>query len=887
MIRPKPRVWKPILLAVAGGAGAFLTMANQDRLPHGALWGGLCVTICVLGIFWACGLLRAQDGEPIPLAATALGVLPGEPGWASPGLAAGIGALVLVAGTTLLGASHLPWLIALALGLCLPAAMRRPGLLVFVIASALYLPLLGSLGLWDPWETHYGEVAREILSRDDWISLWWAQDQWFWSKPILIFWAEALVWSASGLGYLPDSNFQHAEWVLRLPTYGFSVLGLLFAYGAMAVPFGRRAGVLGALVLATTPYYAMLTRQAITDMPCVGAMLAAIALLLLAVHEDPERRVRSYRIGPLCVSAQELVLGAFLLLCVPQILYLASRNVTFIDGMFAWHRDEFMLGSAHNGSVPGNPALADAQPRFNALLLQPMAQALLWSVATTAVVFALRRERRAQPLYMMGFYIFCALAFMAKGIPGFAVPGLVAALYLLACNRWSLLFHGKLRVALGSLVMVSVSLPWFVAMYVRHGSAFTDRILVHDHLNRLTSGVHGDNGSARYFIEQLGYGMFPWIALAPLALGGWLYLRPGRDSLAGDPLALRQRETGIALALWFAATFTLYSAMVTKFHHYVFPAAPPAGLLIGLVLDRMLPSTAQATASLGRRVGGFGLALLAPLPIVLGVAGFRGDVRGILPDDVPATARATWVWHHAWNPVLCLGLCALGIGLLASAMAVLRSPRAPRDPALAVGLLASAVLCAFMGRDLSWTTQARPAGNERLIQLFIYNYDRAFPTQFDYRPILSGFAIVATVLIAAAAIERIRPVLALGIVGLSLLFAFFCLDVYMFDLTPHWSQRGLIERYYRERKGPEEPLVAWQMNWKGENFYTGNKVAVFPDLKNKEISDWIDGHKGTTAYLLLEHHRLPRLKTLLGSRAVASLTSERDNNKFVLVRVLL
>jgi hypothetical protein len=280
--------------------------------------------------------------------------------------------------------------------------------------------------------------------------------------------------------------------------------------------------------------------------------------------------------------------------------------------------------------------------------------------------------------------------------------------------------------------------------------------------------------------------------------------------------------------------------------------------------------------------------LLAPLPIVLGVAGFRGDVRGVLPEDVPASARTTWVWHHAWDPILCVGLVALGVGLLATAMGLLRrAASAPRDPALGVGLLASAVLCAFMGRDLSWTTQARPAGNERLIQLFIYNYDRAFHTQFDYRPTLGGFAIVATVLIAAAAIERVRPVLALGIVGLSLLFAFFCLDVYMFDLTPHWSQRDLIERYYRERKGPQEPLVAWQMNWKGENFYTGNRVAVFADLKNKEISDWIDAHKGTTAYLLLEHHRLPRLKTLLGKREVDPLTSEHDNNKFVLVRVLL
>ena len=34
----------------------------------------------------------------------------------------------------------------------------------------------------------------------------------------------------------------------------------------------------------------------------------------------------------------------------------------------------------------------------------------------------------------------------------------------------------------------------------------------------------------------------------------------------------------------------------------------------------------------------------------------------------------------------------------------------------------------------------------------------------------------------------------------------------MLDLPPHWMQANLIERYYRDRKSAEEPLVAWQMN---------------------------------------------------------------------------
>ena len=146
---------------------------------------------------------------------------------------------------------------------------------------------------------------------------------------------------------------------------------------------------------------------------------------------------------------------------------------------------------------------------------------------------------------------------------------------------------------------------------------------------------------------------------------------------------------------------------------------------------------------------------------------------------------------------------------------------------------------------------------------------------------------MATIVVGLAAIRRLRAVATLGVVGLSVLFALFCLDVYMLDLSPHWSQRDLVRRYYRERKGPQDPLVAWQMNWKGENLYSGNRVAVFADLKNKEISDWIEKNKGKTAYVLLEHHRLSRFKGLVGDRPVTSLTTERDNNKFLLVRVVL
>jgi 4-amino-4-deoxy-L-arabinose transferase-like glycosyltransferase len=864
--------------------GLFLLMAHEGQLRRAVLLGVPLMAGAIWGLLSGLGLLAAP-AHAVRLRETSFYALPGEPAWAAPTrtLPAAI-ATLLVLGFAL-GGHGLPIAIALALAILFVSALRRPALLVFVVVSAIYLPLLGSYGLWDPWETHYGEVSREMLSRDDWISLWWAQDRWFWSKPILIFWSEALPWNAAGLAFGPDQNPQHTEWVLRLPIYAMSVTSLLAVYAGMARVWSRRAGVIAALVLATTPYYAFLTHQAITDMPFVANMTVAMMLLALALAEDPERPAPSLRLGRSAISLQHAVIALIVCIALPQVLYLASRNVSFLKGLFAWHRDAFVFGSGGNPDVPGNFGVHGESPVVRSLVFEPLAQALFWSVGLAAIVWQLRRETRLSGLYMYAFYAFCALAFMAKGIPGFALPGLVAFLTLLAARRFGLLLEGRLRVAAGILVVTVLGMPWFVAMYVRHGSAFTDRILIHDHINRLTSGVHGDNGTIQYFIWQLGYGLFPIIGLVPAALGSWLV---AAERVGDDPEARARRDTLLMLGLWFATSFTLFSAMTTKFHHYIFPAVPPAAALVGLIIDRMLAPNAFALerAALTRCVA----ALLSPLALVLGIAGLRGDVRGILPADVASAARAEWVFEHAWPVWICAGLIALGTGLFAWAVRGQRSqaqPASSADLAFGSAAVGGALLLAFVGRDLSWNIRDLPPGSERLIHLFVYNYGRAWPDYLDYRPILFGFASVGVLLTLACAVRALRSSAAIATLGLALAFSVFCLDVYMIDLTPHWSQAGLIQRYYAERKGPSEPLLAWQMNWKGENFYTGNRVHVFVELDNKALMEWVGKNSGRRVFLLLEHSRLDRLKHVLAPRKLDVRTTARECNKFVLVRAQL
>ena len=920
----------------------FGMMAKQGQTKHATVWGFLALLVGAVGIvhFWAGFHAKEGDDGAPSIGTTVFGRLEDEPPWMTPTYGVLLAVVVFTSGWVIGGVEQLPWTILASLATLLPASIRRPGLFVFVVVSAIYLPMLGTYSLFDPWETHYGEVSREILARDDWISLWWAQEEWFWSKPILIFWSEALTMSALGVDFLPDANPTAPEWALRLPIFGISMGAIMTTYFAMAKIWSRRAGVLCAFALASMPYFFFLAHQSITDMPFVGNATVAMGMLMMALREDPERKIQNYRVGPLVVSWKHAVMAVIALISLPQVLYLISRNITLVwpegGGLqgFAFHGDEFLYGSAGNMGVPGNDDHKDVAPFASSLIFQPISQGILWGLGLTGLMFVVSRERRVRSLYMFGFYTACGLAFMGKGIPGFALPGLVALLYLVASRRWHILLEGHLRIGIGALNLIVVGLPWYVAMYMRHGPRFTDRLLVHDHINRLASGVHGDKGSIQYFVEQLGFGLFPWVALVPPAAALWLWRRGRIKDEAED----HRSQNLLFVGLWFTAAFVLFSAMITKFHHYIFPVVPPAGILCGLLVHELWGSWKNDR----RQLLGSALACIAPACAIVAVAGFWGDIRGVIPVEVmeaeggnPAQYvldNPTWgrwsarLWMFvagvaaigavhllrerrpavefgarrylylaaavfAFLSVASAGLAVVGLAALLIAMLVIgrtgEDTRPPAHAALSVVFVVSAVIAAFIGRDIAWFTGERPEGHERLINLFVYNYKRPFPEYLDYRPVFTGFAIVAACVIFFAAFRTLQRFASRAFVATALLFASWVVNVYLIDVAPHWGQRVLVKRYYEERANDDEHLIGWQMNWKGENFYTGNRVYAFVSLKNEEIKKWMDGEKGNRHFFMMEHSRVGNFKRMMGSRQVDVVTTKRDCNKFVLVQATL
>jgi len=104
------------------------------------------------------------------------------------------------------------------------------------------------LRLWDPWETHYGEVARQMVTRGDFISLWWpgspsTRGLLVQASPHLL--ADEYLDGRLRLRHPSPETFalsSRPEWALRLPFCLMSLLALVGVYLAVSRFVSRRAG---------------------------------------------------------------------------------------------------------------------------------------------------------------------------------------------------------------------------------------------------------------------------------------------------------------------------------------------------------------------------------------------------------------------------------------------------------------------------------------------------------------------------------------------------------------------------------------------------------------------------------------------------------------------
>ncbi len=671
---------------------------------------------------------------------------------------------------------------------------RQMIFLVMLIGALLYLPFAGSYGLFDPWETHYGEVGRQMARRNDFISLYWPgsplDTEHFWSKPVLTFWLMALSMKVFGLGGagLPAGQFalsSSPEWALRLPFCLMSLLALLGVYLPVSRFVSRRAGLLSVLALATFPMFSLIARQAMTDMAFIGPMTLGLGLCAMAIFDDKDDVLPRRRWRGLSWPHHPLYYTMVVLLTVTVVPQIVVNSIQLV-----WAIPKLRI------TIPGWVAM------------------LPYTAGFLAFLYFTARTRYKAPFYLHIASILCGLAMLAKGLAGLGLPVIVFLAYLLFTWNWRRLARAQLLRALpwAILACALVAVPWHHAMLVRHGFPFWNELYGDNHWRRLVTGRHGDRGSFEYFIRELGYGLFPWIMFAPSAIA-WVAMRPfGRrasDDASGVNAATDKRRDILWFgAIWFVAGYALVSFSMTKFHHYILPALPGLAIAMGCFLDDVLRE--------GRR-------------------------RLVL-----------------------------------------------------LGAIVGAPLLALVAYDLTSVQKSA----QRFIWLFSYDYvnapqGRPWPPDMNYIKVLWTFAGLFATAGLLVAWKRARVWATAATVGVAVCFTYFLLDVYIPRAASHWSQKPLIAQYYRERQSPDERLIAWQLYWRGENFYTQNQIyegptnerTVFLGDRNAEnLKDYVARHAGRRAFFIIERTRLDGLKGILPEKVRATVKiANDDNNKFYLL----
>jgi 4-amino-4-deoxy-L-arabinose transferase-like glycosyltransferase len=666
---------------------------------------------------------------------------------------------------------------------------RQMAVAVIVFGLLLYVPLAGTYGLWDPWETHYSEVARQMTHRGDFISLWWPGSprdvDVFWSKPVLSFWIMSIGMHLARVG-LPGGDpgemalTHRAEWAVRTPFCLMGVLGIYAVYLVTARFVSRRAGVIAAVVVATAPMYSLVARQAMTDMAFVGPMAMALTLGALALFDDRDellpRRGRGWWSWP----DHGLFYGGVALFALVTIPQLVIDSIQLKIEM-PWH----------DGTVK----------MYGAVAMIP------YYLGFVAFLLLAARTRYKAPLYLYISAILCALAVLAKGLAGLGLPLIVFLAYLAFTWNWRRLKRAQLLygVLVSLLALAVVAVPWHHAMLIRHGLPFWNELFGDNHWRRMVIGRHGDRGSFEYFLRELGYGLLPWVAVAPAALG-WAVMR-GRPDAAGAPSPEEVRRQGIIWlgAIWFVSAYAIVSVSMTKFHHYVLPAIPGLAIVIGCFLDDLIRRRAVRTAAASVIVG---------IPLLL-------LVMVDLVSEKNASQRFLWLFSYD----------------------------------------------------------------------YIHNpHGRPWPESLDFSGTLIAFGVAFGALSLALIWSRARRWAIVGLSGAAVLFTYFLLDGYMRDVAPFWSQKDLIATYYRARRGPEERLIAFQMYWRGETFYTKNEIYEGPmedrtvfdqDGADDKLKDWLSRNRGHRQFFLFEHGQRAHIQQLLPLEAQASFkVIDERNNKF-------
>jgi 4-amino-4-deoxy-L-arabinose transferase-like glycosyltransferase len=254
---------------------------------------------------------------------------------------------------------------------------------------------------------------------------------------------------------------------------------------------------------------------------------------------------------------------------------------------------------------------------------------------TLLCFFLSERYPEKRKRYLVLMYVATGLGMLTKGPVAVVLPALVFLVWLTVQRRLAEI--RRMHLVAGTLIIVAIVAPWYVALYLQHGWSHIVEFFWGENVARYADAVAPERGILFYPPVVLG-DLFPWsLLLIPSAIVAW-------RSRTGEGTA---RLRGLLWA-WILVIVGFFSLSATKQDLYIFPIIVAVAALAAEVLE-----TREEEPPLKRWVILFtGAAVVALAIFIQRLFGGRGDIyqlAGVRPIVVIAAACGVATAVLAWR----------------------------------------------------------------------------------------------------------------------------------------------------------------------------------------------------------------------------------------------
>lgn len=297
------------------------------------------------------------------------------------------------------------------------------------------------------------------------------------------------------------------------------------------------------------------------------------------------------------------------------------------------------------------------------------------------IVGYLSDSNRKKLLCYILLYISCTFAFYTKGFIGIVIPGLGILSFLVADKNIKEII--KMRLWLGILIFLVLTLPWFITLWQQGGKEHLDVFLLHNHLQRFLPGkfsgtisgeASGHHHPFYYYLIEFPVGFLPWsLLLVPVFIHAF-----SRSDKSETP-----PEKGRLLAkCWFFAGIVFLSAASTKRTLYLMPIFAPMALLTSLYVESTLYRLTDKIEKtfLWAFTAIFAVIGISAVPVYSSIQGIYPWIRGtnLFPSTVllsllivPSSVSAMWfLWSKNFGKYWVTTIIPIVVGMVFTAVAV-------------------------------------------------------------------------------------------------------------------------------------------------------------------------------------------------------------------------